>query len=59
MRVVPFGPNRELVYGLLTRAKRFHAPITIVVKLDVTELLAALEREPDDARRISLLAYLV
>jgi pyruvate/2-oxoglutarate dehydrogenase complex dihydrolipoamide acyltransferase (E2) component len=59
MRVIPFSKNRELVYGLLTRAKKFHAPITIVLKLDVTELTAALEREHDEGRRITLLAYLV
>jgi pyruvate/2-oxoglutarate dehydrogenase complex dihydrolipoamide acyltransferase (E2) component len=59
MRIVPFSKNRELIYGLLTRAKKFHAPITIVLKMDVTELLAALERERDEGRRITLLAYLV
>ncbi len=59
MRTVPFTRNRELVYGLLTRAKKFHAPISIVLKMDVGELLTSLEREHDEGRRISLLAYLV
>jgi pyruvate/2-oxoglutarate dehydrogenase complex dihydrolipoamide acyltransferase (E2) component len=59
MRIVPFSKNRELIYGLLTRAKKFHAPITITCRMDVTELLAAIERENAEGRAASLTSYLV
>lgn len=59
MRITPFPKSRELVYGLLERSKAFHAPISMVVTMDVTNLLTRLESEPDRERRIGLLAYLI
>jgi hypothetical protein len=59
MRVIPFSKNRELIYGLLTRSKKFHAPITVVTRMDVTNLLAAIDRENAEGRPVSLLSYMV
>jgi pyruvate/2-oxoglutarate dehydrogenase complex dihydrolipoamide acyltransferase (E2) component len=59
MRITPFTPNREFISDQLTRAKRFHCPISLVYELDVTETLAALDRTRAEGASASLTALLV
>lgn len=58
-RVVPFSKNRETIFDFLARARRFHATVTSVHEIDVTELMAALARRRAEGRPLSLLAVLV
>ncbi len=58
-RIVPFTNNRQAIYDLLTRAKRFHCPVSGVLELDVTELLAAIERARGAGRSVGLVGCLV
>ncbi len=58
-RVIPFTRNRQAIYDLLTRAKRFHCSISGVYEYDVTDLLAAIERGRAAGRRVGLMACLV
>ena len=36
-KTIPFDANRQIVYDLLTRAKKFHCPVGSTVDLDITE----------------------
>lgn len=57
-RIVPFTKNREVVYDLLTRAKRFHCPVTTTWELDVEALEAARRRVRVNGRVLGLTACL-
>lgn len=59
MRVVPFTKNREAIYDLLARAKRFHATLSTNLDFDVTELLEAIARGRAAGRQVGFLAALV
>lgn len=56
---VPFTRHREVVYDLLTRAKRFHCPITSCWEFEVSALEAARRRTRVDGRPVGLAACLV
>ena len=58
-RVVPTSGNREFVYDLLTRAKRYHCSVSGGFEYDVTELQAAIARERAAGRGASLISALV
>lgn len=58
-RVLALTKNREAIYDLLTRAKRFHCPISGTFEYDVTDLLAAIESARAAGRRVGLAACLV
>lgn len=58
-RIVPYTKNRDAIYDLLSRAKRFHCTSTSIHELDVTALLDALARRRATGRRISFVAALV
>jgi pyruvate/2-oxoglutarate dehydrogenase complex dihydrolipoamide acyltransferase (E2) component len=56
-RLVDYTKNRQIVGDLMTRAKKFHMPVSATSELDVTELLARIEREKAAGRTIGLAAY--
>lgn len=56
---MPLSKNREAVYDLLTRAKRFHATLSVSLDLDVTDLLQAIARAREAGRPVGFLAALV
>lgn len=58
-RRVPFSKNRESIYDFLTRAKRFHATVTSVHEIDVTDLCAHLDARRAAGERASFLAHFV
>ena len=58
-RVVPFTPNREVIFDLLTRAKRFHCPVSGTWEYDVAALSAARRAVRVDGRVLSLPACVV
>lgn len=59
VRIVPFTKNREFIYDLLTRAKRFHCSVNGGFEFDVTDLLAAISRARGAGKKVSLVACLV
>ena len=59
MKLVPFSRNREAIYDLLSRAKRYHATTSVLLEPDVTALLAALAARRAAGRPLGLLACLV
>lgn len=58
-KVVPFTKHREVVYDLLTRAKRFHCPVTSCWDVEVSALEAARRRLLVNGRPVGLTACLV
>lgn len=58
-KVVPFTKHREVVYDLLTRAKRFHCPVTTSWDVEVSALEAARRRLLVNGRPVGLTACLV
>lgn len=55
---VPFTANRQVIYDLLSRARRFHAPVSGSGEFDVTDLLARLDQEKAAGREVGLIAFL-
>lgn len=58
-REVPYTPNRRVIHDLLSRARRYHCPVTGSGEVDVTDSLAAVRALRVDGRKISFVAYLV
>lgn len=58
-RKVPFTKNRFAIYDMLNRARRFHAPVTGSVELDVTDTRARIRADRAKGRRVGLLSFLV
>lgn len=58
-RIVPFSKNRQAIYDLLTRAKRFHATTSTTLELDVGALYAALAAARAAGRQVGFVAALV
>ena len=58
-RIIPYSKNREAIYDLLTRAKRFHSAMSFAYEIDATELLAAIKRERRAGGTAGLTACLV
>lgn len=59
MRIVPYTRNRELIYDLLTRAKRFHCSVSGSWEFDVTALEAARRAVRVNGRVLSTTACLL
>lgn len=59
MRRLPLTKNREVIYDLLTRAKRFHCPVSGTWELDAGPLAAARAAARAQGRAIGLAAPLV
>jgi pyruvate/2-oxoglutarate dehydrogenase complex dihydrolipoamide acyltransferase (E2) component len=57
-REIPFTKNRELVSDLMTRARRFHMPVSITAEFDLSELEARLARERARGHSVGLAAYM-
>ena len=38
-KIIPYTKNREVIYDLLTRAKKFHCSVGGTYEFDVTNLL--------------------
>ena len=58
-RVVPFTKNREVVYDLLTRAKRFHCPVSSTWELEVEALEQARRKTLVNDRPVGITACLI
>lgn len=58
-REVPFTANRQVIYDFLSRASRFHCPVSASLEMDITETLARIEAEKEGGRSIGLVAFLV
>lgn len=59
MRIVPYTRNRELIYDLLTRARRFHCSVNGSWEFDVTALEAARRAVRVNGRVLSTTACLL
>jgi pyruvate/2-oxoglutarate dehydrogenase complex dihydrolipoamide acyltransferase (E2) component len=57
-REVPFTANRRVIYDLLQRARRFHAPVSGSGEVDLTDTLARIEADKARGRPVGLIAYL-
>jgi pyruvate/2-oxoglutarate dehydrogenase complex dihydrolipoamide acyltransferase (E2) component len=51
--------NRHLIHDLLARARKFHAPVTGSLELDVTDTRLRIQEDRRAGRRIGLVSYLV
>jgi len=58
-KVVPFTKNREVIYDLLKRARRYHCTCTSQHQIDVTDLLATLDHYRDIGQPVSINACLI
>lgn len=58
-RIVPFTSHREVVYDLLTRARRFHCPVTSCWDVEVSALEEARRRLLVNGQPVGLTACLV
>lgn len=59
MKKVPYSKNREAIYDLLTRAKRYHCNSHSVHELDAEPLLHAVRLRREAGRPVRFHAYLV
>jgi len=59
IKSVPYTKNREAIYGLLTRAKRFHSPMTASLDMDVAPVCDAIAAARAAGRDVGFLAALV
>ena len=58
-RIVPWTPNRQVIYDLLTRAKTYHAPVSTCWEYDAAALSAARRALRVDGRVVGLPACMV
>ena len=58
-RIVPFTKNREVIYDLMTRAKRFHCPVSTCWEHDVGKLWEARRQVQVGGRQLSMTACFV
>lgn len=58
-KIIPYTKNREAIYDLLSRAKRFHCTLSTNLDIDVTDLMAALDRARAAGRQVGFIAALV
>jgi pyruvate/2-oxoglutarate dehydrogenase complex dihydrolipoamide acyltransferase (E2) component len=58
-RIVPFTKNRQVIYDLLTRAKRYHCPVTSTIRFEVDALEAARRATKVDGKPVGLTAVMV
>jgi pyruvate/2-oxoglutarate dehydrogenase complex dihydrolipoamide acyltransferase (E2) component len=56
---LPFTPNRQVIHDMLSRARRFHAPVTGSFELDVTDTRARMRALRRKGLKIGLVTYLV
>jgi hypothetical protein len=58
-KIVPFTKNREVIYGLLKRARRYHCTCTSQHEYDVTELMKVLDAYREAGTPVSINACLI
>ncbi len=58
-KVVPFTKNREVIYGLLKRARRYHCTCSSQHQIDVTDLIGVLEQYRAAGEPLSINAVLI
>jgi pyruvate/2-oxoglutarate dehydrogenase complex dihydrolipoamide acyltransferase (E2) component len=58
-KVVPYTKNRELIYDLLTRAKRFHCSVSVCCEFDVGDLVKARRGRKVNDRPVGMTACMV
>jgi pyruvate/2-oxoglutarate dehydrogenase complex dihydrolipoamide acyltransferase (E2) component len=58
-REVPFTRNRQVIYDLMTRANRFHCPVSTCWEFDVGRLAQARREVRVDGRALSMVACVV
>ncbi len=59
MRVQKLSSNRSFIYHLLRRTARFHVPIVVSARIDITETLARIERDRERGRSVGLVALFI
>jgi len=57
--VIPYTKNREVIYDMLTRAKKFHCSVGGTYEFDVTDLLAKVRNAKHAGKEVSLMACMV
>jgi len=57
--IIPWTQNRDVIYDLLTRAKKFHCPCSATLEIDVTQTLALIEKARSEKKDIGLVSFLV
>jgi len=57
-REVEFTKHRQVVYDMLNRARRFHAPVSGSMEVDVTDARARIREERRAGRKVGMMAYL-
>jgi pyruvate/2-oxoglutarate dehydrogenase complex dihydrolipoamide acyltransferase (E2) component len=58
-KIVPYTKNRELIYDLLTRAKRFHSSVSVSCEFDVEDLLKARKGHQVNGRPVGMTACVI
>jgi len=58
-KIVKFTKNRDVIYDLLTRAKKFHSTCSSIHELDVSALMDACQSARKSGRPVSLNACLI
>ena len=59
MRIERLTSNRTFIYHLQRRAARYHSPISATVMLDVTDLLARIEKEREGGRSVGFVSVFI
>jgi pyruvate/2-oxoglutarate dehydrogenase complex dihydrolipoamide acyltransferase (E2) component len=59
VKVVPYTKNRDVIYDMLTRAKKFHCSVGGTYEFDVTGLLDRIRAAKHAGKEVSLMACMV
>ncbi len=59
VKVVPYTKNRDVIYDMLTRAKKFHCSVGGTYEFDVTTLLDRIRTAKHSGKDVSLMACMV
>jgi pyruvate/2-oxoglutarate dehydrogenase complex dihydrolipoamide acyltransferase (E2) component len=58
-KTIEFDSNRQIVYDLLTRSKKFHCPVGSTLDLDITDTYAQINKMKRSGKSVSFVAFLV
>lgn len=58
-RIVQFSKNRDIIYDLLTRAKKYHNTCSSIHEIDITTLMEILKKSRETGHPLSLNACLI
>jgi len=59
IRITQFSKNRDIIYDLLSRARKYHATCSSIHEFDISVLMEALEKKRKAGYRLSLNACLI